>query len=185
MNTPLISSASLASSPHKTSQFLHITTTIQTLAFCCPKFLYTPKRTQFRHFYKFPRSIFPVESQTSDADEEEDDDDEEVADEYEEISDEVSDGVEESDDEIESSLDDASEAKSRYEEFKWQRVQRLCNEVREFGEEIIDVNELSSIYNFRIDKFQVTLQIPSPYTHYVSSLCVYINSPIYIVLCAI
>ncbi|KAM7464580.1 hypothetical protein LguiA_032701 [Lonicera macranthoides] len=157
MNTlPLISPASLASSPHKTSQFLQFTTTIQTRAFCCPKFLYTPKILQFRYFYKFPRSIFPVESQTSDADEEEeeDDDDEEVADEYEEISDEVSDGVEESDDEIESSLADASEAKSRYEVFKWQRVQRLCNEVREFGEEIIDVNELSSIYNFRIDKFQ-------------------------------
>ncbi|KAA8529503.1 hypothetical protein F0562_033698 [Nyssa sinensis] len=46
------------------------------------------------------------------------------------------------------------EGKSRFEEFKWQRVERLRNEVREFGEEIIDAEELASIYDFRIDKFQ-------------------------------
>ena len=44
---------------------------------------------------------------------------------------------------------------TRHDGFKWQRVEKLCNEVREFGEEIIDVDELASVYDFRIDKFQV------------------------------
>lgn len=43
----------------------------------------------------------------------------------------------------------------RYDDgFKWQRVEKLCNEVREFGVGIIDVDELASVYDFRIDKFQ-------------------------------
>uniref|UniRef100_A0A803MB60 DEAD/DEAH box helicase n=2 Tax=Chenopodium quinoa TaxID=63459 RepID=A0A803MB60_CHEQI len=37
---------------------------------------------------------------------------------------------------------------------KLQRVQKLCDEVREFGADIIDADELASIYDFRIDKFQ-------------------------------
>uniref|UniRef100_A0A5B7C9E1 RNA helicase n=1 Tax=Davidia involucrata TaxID=16924 RepID=A0A5B7C9E1_DAVIN len=148
----------------KTSPFIQPKTPIQVLGFCCPKSLrllpskYSP---QFRTSDKFPRSVFPVEPhQLSDAGEDEDeedddDDDEEAADEYEDVSAEVSDGVEQSEDEIGSSVDDdASEGKSRFEEFKWQRVERLRNEVREFGEEIIDVEELASIYDFRIDKFQ-------------------------------
>ncbi|KAK8967906.1 hypothetical protein KSP40_PGU005431 [Platanthera guangdongensis] len=43
---------------------------------------------------------------------------------------------------------------SRYEEHKRQRVERLIAEVREFGEEIIDIEELAGIYDFPIDKFQ-------------------------------
>ncbi|EPS65229.1 increased size exclusion limit 2, partial [Genlisea aurea] len=41
-----------------------------------------------------------------------------------------------------------------FEDLKWRRVERIRNEVREFGEGIIDVEELASIYDFRIDKFQ-------------------------------
>ncbi|KAL6953706.1 DExH-box ATP-dependent RNA helicase DExH15 chloroplastic, partial [Sarracenia purpurea var. burkii] len=150
--------------PSKTLSFFHPETPVQPtgLGFCCLKSLHrsTPNHSpQFPTSYKFPRSLFPSESQLSDADEEDeededDDDDEEAADEYEDISGEVSDSAEQRDDEFESSVDDALEAKSRFEEFKWQRVERLRSEVREFGEEIIDVDELASIYDFRIDKFQ-------------------------------
>ncbi|GFY88374.1 DEAD/DEAH box helicase [Actinidia rufa] len=142
-----------AFSPNKTLPFLHLKTPIQIigLGFCRLK----PLRTspQFPASYKFPRSLFPSENRLSDADEE-DDDDEEAADEYEDVSDEVSVDDEQSDDEFEGSEDDALEPKSRFEEFKWQRVERLRSEVREYGAEIIDVDELASIYDFRIDKFQ-------------------------------
>ncbi|KAJ6771272.1 ATP-DEPENDENT RNA AND DNA HELICASE [Salix koriyanagi] len=57
--------------------------------------------------------------------------------------------------EIEISVDASSSEVSNWrEESKWQRVEKLCNEVKEFGNEIIDANELASIYDFRIDKFQ-------------------------------
>lgn len=125
-----------------------------------------------RTFYKFPKPLFAVDSQLSDAD---DDDDDEAADEYEEVSGEVSEGIEEDDseDEIEDSVDGdadviASELKSTYEEFKWQRVERLCNEVKLFGEDIINIEELKSIYDFRMDKFQVV--------HHFHMLCRYIHT---------
>ncbi|KAI5679129.1 hypothetical protein M9H77_10079 [Catharanthus roseus] len=136
---------------------------IQTLTFCNFKSLRTSKSfSNFRTFYKFPKSIFPVESQISDDDEEEgeeeeeledddDNDDDIAAEEYDVVLGEVS----EEEEEIEASIDNVSEDKGEmYEEFKWQRVERLCNEVREFGEQILDANELASIYTFRIDKFQ-------------------------------
>ncbi|XP_057494012.1 DExH-box ATP-dependent RNA helicase DExH15 chloroplastic isoform X3 [Actinidia eriantha] len=142
-----------AFSPNKTLPFLHPKTPILIigLGFCRLK----PLRTspQFPASYKFPRSLFPSENRLSDADEEDDDDDE-AADEYEDVSGEVSVDDEQSDDEFEGSDDDAPEPKSRFEEFKWQRVERLRGEVREYGAEIIDVDELASIYDFRIDKFQ-------------------------------
>lgn len=72
----------------------------------------------------------------------------------------MSDGLEQSDDEIESSVADA-EPPTRPEEFKWQRVEKLCGEVKVFGEEMIDDHELASIYDFRIDKFQVNFNFKS------------------------
>lgn len=100
-----------------------------------------------------------MESQLSDVDEDDDDDDDddEAADEYD-VPGEASDGVE---DEIETSMATSEAPASRSDEFKWQRVEKLCNEVREFGEELIDVEELASIYDFRIDKFQVYLSVLS------------------------
>lgn len=130
----------------------------------------------------------PVESQISDEgeddeeeedeeeeEEEEDDDadDEEAAEEYGVISAEVSDGGEESEYEsfdAANSIDVAREDKLKFEEFKWQRVERICRDVREFGEGIIDANELASVYNFRIDKFQVNFTLRnffSSYYHFV------------------
>lgn len=67
----------------------------------------------------------------------------------------------ESDDEDEVDSDESNVLevdvnKSQFEEFKWQRIERIRNDVREYGDGIIDVDELASVYNFRIDKFQVT-----------------------------
>ncbi|KAL0385639.1 UNVERIFIED_CONTAM: DExH-box ATP-dependent RNA helicase DExH15 chloroplastic [Sesamum radiatum] len=123
--------------------------------------------------YKFPNSIFPIEpsSQLSDDEneaesDEEDDEDDVVAEEYGAVSGEIgedSEGEEEEEEDDDGVSEDSggigekfgvSGSESRFEELKWQRVERIRNEVREFGEEIIDVEELASIYNFRIDKFQ-------------------------------
>lgn len=133
------------------SPFLHI----QTLRFCSVKSIQkNPFTSTSRIFYKFPSSIFPAESQDEDEeDDEEDDDDEEAAEEYDEVYAEVSDGDEDSEDELESSVTDEM---LNIEESRRQRVEKLRNEVREFGDGIIDVNELASIYTFRIDKFQVS-----------------------------
>jgi len=142
----------ITSSLYKTSIFS------QTLGFCSPKSLRTPASQhspQFRASCKSPSSLYPVEPQLSDGEEDDDDDDDVAADEYDDISGDPSGGVEQSDDETEISLAAAEEAPMRQEEFKWQRAERLCNEVREFGEDIIDADELASIYDFRIDKFQV------------------------------
>ncbi|XP_031124715.1 DExH-box ATP-dependent RNA helicase DExH15 chloroplastic [Ipomoea triloba] len=140
---------------------------VQNLGFCFIRPL-----QHSRTVNKCPRSVLPVESQISDEgeddeeeedeeeeEEEEDDDadDEEAAEEYGVISAEVSDGGEESEYEsfdAANSIDVAREDKLKFEEFKWQRVERICRDVREFGEGIIDANELASVYNFRIDKFQ-------------------------------
>ncbi|KAK4771797.1 hypothetical protein SAY86_013572 [Trapa natans] len=50
-------------------------------------------------------------------------------------------------------------ASSLFEKPKIQRVEKLCSEVRSFGAEIIDVDELASIYNIRIDKFQTIFSL--------------------------
>ncbi|KAG5604268.1 hypothetical protein H5410_025760 [Solanum commersonii] len=129
---------------------------IQTLRFCSVKSIQkNPFTSTSRIFYKFPSSIFPAESQDEDEDEDEDDedddDDEEAAEEYDDVYAEVSDGGEDSEYELESSV---SSEIFNIEESRRQRVEKLRNEVREFGDGIIDVNELASIYSFRIDKFQ-------------------------------
>ncbi|KAD7478868.1 hypothetical protein R6Q59_005323 [Mikania micrantha] len=111
------------------------------------------KPHQVRTNHKFPRSVFSVgESQVSDT-EEDDEDDEEAAEDYEVVG-EIE---EDSEDEVESDENfvvEGDDNKSRFEEFKWQRIERVRNDVREYGDGILDVDELSSVYNFRIDKFQ-------------------------------
>ncbi|KAI5352505.1 hypothetical protein L3X38_005396 [Prunus dulcis] len=142
----------------------HLTQTTHALGFCSTKSppTYSPSSLRFRVTFQSPSSAFPAKSQLSDADEEEDedeyeedDDDEDVAaDEYDDVpGDIMSDGLEQSDDEIDTSMA-AAEPSTRPEEFKWQRVEKLCSEVKVFGEEMIDDEELASIYDFRIDKFQ-------------------------------
>ena len=81
------------------------------------------------------------EDEEDDEEEEEDEDDDVAADEYDDVS-------------ADASEDDAG-VFARHDGFKWQRVEKLCNEVREFGADIIDVEELAAVYDFRIDKFQV------------------------------
>jgi hypothetical protein len=50
---------------------------------------------------------------------------------------------------------DTAARRRESEEYKSRRVTKLVAEVREFGEDIIDYNELAGIYDFPIDKFQV------------------------------
>ncbi|KAF2325389.1 hypothetical protein GH714_027363 [Hevea brasiliensis] len=52
------------------------------------------------------------------------------------------------------SMDAREEVLAWRKETKSQRVEKIRNEVKEFGNDIIDVDELASIYDFRIDKFQ-------------------------------
>lgn len=116
-------------------------------------------------YYRSPDSLLPQDSQLSDADEDEyeDEDDELAADEYEDddISGDLSEGAELSDDESEipEEVEVEAGASSSFERPKIQRVEKLCSEVREFGAEIIDVDELASIYDFRVDKFQVQFPV--------------------------
>ncbi|KAK4429909.1 DExH-box ATP-dependent RNA helicase DExH15 chloroplastic [Sesamum alatum] len=133
------------------------------------QFFHARNNSYFAAAYKFPNSIFPVESSSQLSDDEnevesdeEDDEDDVAAEEYGAVSGEIgedSEGEEEEEGEDDGVSEDSggigvSGNESRFEELKWQRVERIRNEVREFGEEIIDVEELASIYNFRIDKFQ-------------------------------
>lgn len=163
---------SIKTSPHP---LLHHLT--QTLGFCCPKApsTHSPNLLRFRVTFQSPSSAFPAKSQLSDAEEdeeeddfEEDDDEDVAADEYDDISGDASDGLEQSDDEIEmdASMADA-EPSIRDEEFKWQRVEKLCNDVKQFGEEMIDDGALASIYDFRIDKFQVTFNFDYTFADFV------------------
>ncbi|XP_023643703.1 DExH-box ATP-dependent RNA helicase DExH15 chloroplastic [Capsella rubella] len=92
------------------------------------------------------------EDDEEDEEDEEYDDDDEAADEYDNISDEIRNS---DDDETEYPLDLPAEESSRERvEFRWQRVEKLRSLVRDFGVEMIDIDELISIYDFRIDKFQ-------------------------------
>lgn len=160
LSTPHLPTLSiLTSSTYRSSLYTQTLVLSQTLGFCSPKSLRTLSSLFRVSSFKIQSSPYPVESRLYDAeeeDEDEDDDDDVAADEYEDISGDVSDGVEQSDDEAEISVA-ATEVPMRHEEFKWQRVEKLNAEVREFGEDIIDVDELASIYDFRIDKFQVCL----------------------------
>lgn len=140
----------------------------QTLDFCILKQLSLPNLIQFQASYNGPKSVISAGPKFSAADGEEeeeidyneddddDDEEEEVADEYDDISGGISDEFQQSEDEFETSVN-STDTSTRRGEFKWQRVEKLCNEVKEFGDELIDVDELASVYDFRIDKFQVCL----------------------------
>ncbi|CAK9308574.1 unnamed protein product [Citrullus colocynthis] len=121
-----------------------------------PLAIYSTYPFRFRPSFQSPRSIFSQKSQLSDVDEDEDededeDDDDDVA--AEEYDSDALGILEQSYEEVELSME-ATEISTAPEEFKWQRVEKLLGEVKEFGEGIIDVDELASVYNFRIDKFQ-------------------------------
>ncbi|KAK8579455.1 hypothetical protein V6N13_142666 [Hibiscus sabdariffa] len=138
--------------PTKHSRFTYFRSISQSLPFrrCNP--ILSP--LSFRFSFKPCRSPFSADPQLSDADEEEledeegDDGDYEVADEYEDVSGERSDDVQQSEDEF------SVDSSNRQKESTWQRVEKICDLVKEFGEEMIDVDALADIYDFRIDKFQ-------------------------------
>ncbi|KAI7731826.1 hypothetical protein M8C21_028779, partial [Ambrosia artemisiifolia] len=110
--------------------------------------------------YKLPKPNIPIDesSQVSDT-EEDDEDDEEAAEEYD-VDVDIDGEFSEVESEDESGESDENNnniivvGEGRFEEFKWQRIERIRNDVREYGDGILDVDELSSVYNFRIDKFQ-------------------------------
>ncbi|XP_027359744.1 DExH-box ATP-dependent RNA helicase DExH15 chloroplastic isoform X1 [Abrus precatorius] len=135
--------------------FTFLAATSTSLPFSLVRFPSLPLSLKFRASFSFKsptstlRSFSDAEEdeeEYDDEDEEDDDEEEEdvAADEYDDVSGEISDEGE--------TLE--ADALARYDGFKWQRVEKLCNEVREFGAEIIDVDELASVYDFRIDKFQ-------------------------------
>ncbi|XP_042049039.1 DExH-box ATP-dependent RNA helicase DExH15 chloroplastic-like [Salvia splendens] len=127
-----------------------------------PQLLNSNRYSRFAATHKFQNLVFPVgsSSQLSDDDIEVESDDEEeeddvAAEEYDVVAGEIGGDSEQYEDEEDEEVLEATEGVGpRYEEFKWQRVERIRNEVREFGEDIIDVEELASVYDFRIDKFQ-------------------------------
>lgn len=91
-------------------------------------------------------------------DEEDEDDDNDEDEVFAEEYDEVAEVSEEEDDDGFSSASSAAAAgggAAWFEEPKWKRVDRLRSQVRELGDGIIDVEELASVYDFPIDKFQV------------------------------
>ncbi|KAG5023084.1 hypothetical protein JHK82_018987 [Glycine max] len=85
---------------------------------------------------KSPTSTFRA---FSDAEEDEEDDEEEDQDQDNVSADEYDDVLGEASDE--------ADVFARHGGFKWQRVDKLCNKVREFGADLIDVDELTSVYD--------------------------------------
>ncbi|CAM8956180.1 unnamed protein product [Rhodiola kirilowii] len=136
------------------ASFAYTNSHVATLGFCNPMSIRiavnNPRR--FRALYTFKdsgsssgrRHLPDVEDEEY---EDEDDDDDEAADEYEEVLAEI--GEEE---EGISGIEE--EVFARSDELRWQRVEKIRKEVKEFGDEILDVYELASIYDFQIDKFQ-------------------------------
>ncbi|KAH1242608.1 hypothetical protein GmHk_07G019904 [Glycine max] len=88
---------------------------------------------------KSPTSTFRA---FSDAEEDEEDDEEKDQDQDNVSADEYDDVLGEASDE--------ADVFARHGGFKWQRVDKLCNEVREFGADLIDVDELTSVVRYDI-----------------------------------
>lgn len=102
------------------------------------------------------------EDEDEDEEDENDEDDDEAADEYDDITDETPNT---DDDESEFPVDSPPESSRQRVELRWQRVEKLRSLVRDFGVEMIDIDELVSIYDFRIDKFQVPISFTISFNH--------------------
>lgn len=113
-----------------------------------------------RHHQKDLLPPYDPSEEEEEEEDDDDDDDDEAAEEYDEaalasaVSEEDDDGGDEEFGDRQS-LSERSESK---EGDKLQRVERLLALVRELGEDIVDFNELASIYDFPIDKFQVLIR---------------------------
>lgn len=129
-----------------------------------PPLRITPIRSRHssRDQLSLPDNEFELESGAEDEDDEEDDDFEEeyedddiAADEYTIDADDASEEEEEEEEEGGWSDSDSVGPIRQSEEKKAERVKKLLEQVREFGAEIIDYQEVAGIYNFPIDRFQV------------------------------
>ncbi|EES07290.1 hypothetical protein BDA96_04G260200 [Sorghum bicolor] len=137
--------------------------------------LLLPSRAVCRLHLASARSPSRAAASVSDDDEDEevdvDDDDDEIG--IRDVDDEDYDDFEDGDEGDEEAVDeesvgeyeeeaeqdedereDTAARRRESEEYKSRRVVKLVAEVREFGEDIIDYNELAGIYDFPIDKFQ-------------------------------
>ncbi|XP_020578336.1 DExH-box ATP-dependent RNA helicase DExH15 chloroplastic isoform X2 [Phalaenopsis equestris] len=108
------------------------------------------------------QQFFELEDE-DEAEEDEEDDEDVAAEEYVNgvlatgaFSEDVYEYTESEEEEVEVRVEVQHSAGSltQYNHHTWQRVERLITEVREFGEEIIDFDELAGVYDFPIDKFQ-------------------------------
>ncbi|KAJ6801389.1 DExH-box ATP-dependent RNA helicase DExH15 chloroplastic isoform X1 [Iris pallida] len=158
--SPTITSSSSSTSTHFLLHFLPPIS--QSLTFLLPK-----RRTRrlpplsinpLRSSYPIKKQHFSSPDEEDEEEEEDDDDEAEAAEEYDLVDglseEEEEDGEEKEEEEEEGDGAAAESAAPPFEEHKWQRVARLLEHVREFGEDIIDFQELASIYDFSIDKFQ-------------------------------
>uniref|UniRef100_A0A7N0TS69 DEAD/DEAH box helicase n=1 Tax=Kalanchoe fedtschenkoi TaxID=63787 RepID=A0A7N0TS69_KALFE len=158
-NSALISLTS-STSNRSAASFLHTATHVSRLGFCNPRSVRVAVRypRQFRALSTFKESGSASERRhLSDAEDEEfedeDDDEDEAAEEYEDVVGEIEEEEEEEGGEL-GKVAAAAEVFARSDELRWQRVEKIRKEVKEFGDEILDVYELASIYDFQIDKFQ-------------------------------
>lgn len=116
-------------------------------------------RNSSKEQLSLPHNEFELESGGEDEDDEEDDefeeyeDDDIAAEEYT-IDSDASEEEEEEDEEGWSDSDTVAPLRQS-EEDKADRVNKLLEQVREFGAEIIDYQEVAAIYDFPIDRFQV------------------------------
>ncbi|CAN8235851.1 unnamed protein product [Cochlearia groenlandica] len=158
MNTTL-PIVSLTSSSFKFFNFhtLHRSPSPSSSFFFTKSLILTPRQLSLKPL----NSLSPSQSQLSeefeeeDEDEEDDDEDDDGDDEAAEEYDDINDETRNSDDESEfSPVSLPNESARQRVEFRWQRVEKLRSLVRDFGVEMIDIDELISIYDFRIDKFQ-------------------------------
>lgn len=99
--------------------------------------------------------LFDTDEDKEEEEEDGDNDDEEAANEYDYFFDESSDELEDNETEITSVEYHEEDGRWHTKESKRQRVGKIRNEVEEFGIYIIDVDELASVYDFCIDRFQV------------------------------
>ncbi|KAF2609378.1 hypothetical protein F2Q68_00046188 [Brassica cretica] len=140
--------------PSSSFKFFHFPSPLshsQTFRFTRPLILRSSQLS-----FKSLNSLSPSQSQLSeDYDEEDDDDEEEEDEDDDEAADEYDDETRNTDDdEPEFPVDSPPESSRQRVELRWQRVEKLRSLVRDFGVEMIDIDELVSIYDFRIDKFQ-------------------------------
>ncbi|GKB82416.1 hypothetical protein Tco_0949311, partial [Tanacetum coccineum] len=131
MNTLTSSSSSFLHSLYSLQNPNNFTTTNLSFRYNNTSSSFTKTHTFHHHRFIKLNYKLPSSSQVSDTEEDdEDDDEEEAADEYEGVIGEFEDDDDDVDEEDENVVV-VGESKSGFEEFKWQRIERIRNDVRE------------------------------------------------------